>query len=300
MTVDREVFLAEYVGTEIPAIEDMTTAYRGPELPEVDVLCQGGPHHGYVIKDTRRHGIHRFVELGREQEVYVIRESQKQTPQHGHGLTAEEIRQLVGDAPIILEIGCNDGMDTERFLEAMPGAFVYCFEPDPRPAARWIRRLGNHPRAHLTTLAIGAHSGTRILHLSGGDIDSPCNPDRDWDASSSLREPTGHLDRDKQVTFGRHITVGCVGLDDWVPTVGPLLGGPPRPIFIWADVQGAEGELIAGGSRVLSHTAYFYTEFYDIPQYEGQPNLAEICRMLSDSFDLVGLYGSDNALFKHR
>ena len=300
MTVDREVFLAEYVGTEIPAIEDMTTAYRGPELPEVDVLCQGGPHHGYVIKDTRRHGIHRFVELGREQEVYVIRESQKQTPQHGHGLTAEEIRQLVGDAPIILEIGCNDGTDTERFLEAMPGAFVYCFEPHPQPAARWIRRLGNHPRAHLTTLAIGAHSGTRILHLSGGDIDSPCNPDRDWDASSSLREPTGHLDRDKQVTFGRHITVGCVGLDDWVPTVGPLLGGPPRPIFIWADVQGAEGELIAGGSRVLSHTAYFYTEFYDIPQYEGQPNLAEICRMLSDSFDFVGLYGSDNALFQHR
>jgi len=69
------------VGTEIPAIEDMTTAYRGPELPEVDVLCLGGPHHGYVIKDTRRHGIHRFVELGREQEVYLIHANPPAQPQ---------------------------------------------------------------------------------------------------------------------------------------------------------------------------------------------------------------------------
>lgn len=39
--------------------------------------------------------------------------------------------------PVIFDIGCNDGSDAQRFLRLLPGAQLYCFEPDPRPVARF-------------------------------------------------------------------------------------------------------------------------------------------------------------------
>ena len=47
-------------------------------------------------------------------------------------MSVQEIRSLVGDKPVILEIGCNDGQDTQRILIAIPGCLFFAFEPDPR------------------------------------------------------------------------------------------------------------------------------------------------------------------------
>lgn len=33
--------------------------------------------------------------------------------------------------PVILDVGCNDGSDSESFLRLCPEAKLYCFEPDP-------------------------------------------------------------------------------------------------------------------------------------------------------------------------
>lgn len=223
-----------------------------------------------------------------------------EVPHHPAGLSAEEIRGMVGDSPLMLEIGCHDGMDTQRFLDAMPGIELHCFEPDPRPAARWIRQITDK-RAHLYTVAVGASTGLTTLYLSGGDFPSDCNPEHDWDHSSSIRKPTGHLIRDKQVTFGREITVAETTLDEWwFRPFGDSVSCLALPVnFIWADVQGAEGDLIRGGKKVLTQTRYLYTEYYDTPQYEGQPDLSRICALLPRQFELVGLYAG-NALFKRR
>jgi FkbM family methyltransferase len=222
-----------------------------------------------------------------------------EVPHHPAGLSAEEIREMVGDSPLMLEIGCNDGEDTQKFLDAMPGIKLYCFEPDPRPAARWIRRITDK-RAHLYTVAVGAVTGLATFHLSGGDFPSDCNPEHDWDMSSSIHQPTGHLDRDKLVTFGRTIFVQEMTLDEWCWKVLGRFGPYPRFDFLWADVQGAEGDLIRGGRiTLLEHVRYFYTEYYDTPQYEGQPDLSKICALLPRQFELIGLYAG-NALFKHR
>ena len=65
-------------------------------------------------------------------------------------------------------------------------------------------------------------------------------------------------------------------LDTWVKENEiPLID------FIWADVQGAERELIEGGKETLNKkTRYFYTEFSNEELYEDQPTLDEICRLL--------------------
>jgi len=54
----------------------------------------------------------------------------------GDELTALNMFHLIGkESPVILEIGANCGQSTVTFMEQMPSATVYCFEPDPRAIA---------------------------------------------------------------------------------------------------------------------------------------------------------------------
>jgi len=41
-------------------------------------------------------------------------------------------------------------------------------------------------------------------------------------------------------------------------------------------MQGAEGDLIAGGQETVANTHYLYTEYSDDEWYEGQPTLAQL------------------------
>ena len=67
--------------------------------------------------------------------------------------------------------------------------------------------------------------------------------------------------------------------------------------MIWADVQGAEENLIKGGLKTLSHTKYFYTEYEDDELYEGQITLDQIKNLLPN-FKAIGYFGN-NVLFKN-
>jgi FkbM family methyltransferase len=200
-------------------------------------------------------------------------------------LSAEAIRALVGPSPVLLEIGCNDGTDTLKFLEAMPEATVYCFEPDLRAIARFKTKV-NDPRVTLVEAAIGDIDGQATFYPSSGQAPpeqrtpdaAPCLFLDEWDLSGSLRKPTGHLKYSSWTTFPeekRH-PVRVMTLDTWVQTRRDIACID----FVWADVQGAEDALIRGGQFALSMTRYFYTEFYDKPLYEGQVPLKTIQAML--------------------
>jgi hypothetical protein len=62
--------------------------------------------------------------------------------------------------------------------------------------------------------------------------------------------------------------------------------------LIWADVQGAEVDLIAGGKEALKHTRYFYTEYSNTELYEGQINLRQLMALLPD-FHVLRRYEKD-------
>ena len=218
-------------------------------------------------------------------------------------LKAAEIKALVGDSPVILEIGSNEGVDTQRFLDAMPGCRVWCFEPDPRPIARWRERIKD-PRASLIEAAICDKDGMAMFHGSSGTTpggrqspDVYCPVD-DWDLSGSLLAPTGHLDYSRWVTFPAvaHVPVKTLRLDTWALESGFAAAHPDGIDFIWCDVQGAEHLVIEGGRWVLSNTRWFYTEFSNKEMYAGQKNLAELESMLSEAFVLEACY-ANNALF---
>jgi len=218
-------------------------------------------------------------------------------------ITVKEIRNLVGESPIILEVGCNDGTDTLRMITEMPGATIHCFECDPRAIDRFKKLVGNHDQIHLHEMAIADVDGKALFHGSSGQ---PPNAGKnashycflsEWDLSGSLYEPSRHLTYSPWCTFpeDRICEVSVTRLDTWKESHPEI----SRIDFIWCDVQGAEASLILGARKLLSVTQFFYTEFYNDPLYSGQVPLHVLQVMMQENgFLLTGTY-NDNALFRN-
>jgi 2-O-methyltransferase len=207
------------------------------------------------------------------------------------------LKQLLGaDAALILEIGANDGTHTSRFLTDFPSATIYAFEPDPRASAKFKARV-HEPRAHLFECAIGAKDGEAKFHVSSGLPDGmPMNEQKDyplgWDQSGSLRAPKRHTTVWPWVKFETKIKVAVKRLDTWANEYGIKTVD-----LIWADVQGAEGDLIAGGKNTLARTRFLFTEYSNDGLYKGQPTLARLVKLLPN-FSIVRRYPGD-VLFKN-
>lgn len=204
----------------------------------------------------------------------------------GTPITGSALAALLGtDSPTILEIGCNEGDTTRWFLETFAHPAVHCFEPDPRAAARFRRSLGGQPGIALIEAAIGAQEGTATFHMSGGTPQT--GAPHEWDASGSIRRPKEHLVRHPWCTFETTLEVPVRTLDGWrrEARVGDV-------DFIWMDVQGAELDVIAGGTETLARTRFLYTEYSNVELYEGQPSLRRLLRALQ-GFEVLARYPND-------
>ena len=210
-------------------------------------------------------------------------------------LRAEEIRDLVGDSPFMLEIGSHEGADTARFLAAMPGIRLHCFEPEQRAVARFKQAVGDDHRVKLYEKAVADIDGPKPFYASTGRA-----ADReDWDFSGSLHAPTGHLTRSPEIKFKPPVSVPCIRLDSWLAPDQP---GDVAIDFIWADVQGGQRDLIAGGRRTLGMTRYLYIKCHSIPLYDGEPTQANLIEELNGivGFEPLAVYDRENILFRNR
>lgn len=210
-------------------------------------------------------------------------------------LRAEEIRDLVGAAPFMLEIGSHEGVDTARFLAAMPGIRLHCFEPEQRAIVRFKQAVGSDPRVKLYEKAVADVDGPKLFHPSTGRAGGR----DDWDFSGSLHAPTGHLARSPDIAFKPPVSVPCIRLDSWL---APNQHDDAAIDFIWADVQGGQRDLIAGGRRALAMTRYLYIECHSTPLYDGEPTQADLINELNGAigFDPVAVYDNENILFQNR
>jgi 2-O-methyltransferase len=199
------------------------------------------------------------------------------------------------DDPVILDIGCNHGEHTLEFLRLFKASKVYAFEPDPR-ALDGFRSMVKNERAKLFDFAISDKDGTTEFHVSDGLHPWPKWKEvrsTGWDLSGSIKKPKRHLEVYPWCTFNDSITVKTKRLDTWCREEGI-----ESIDFIWADVQGAEENLIKGGQEALNRTRYFYTEFSNQELYEGQISLREIVKLLLD-FEIVYRFSND-VLFKNK
>ena len=65
---------------------------------------------------------------------------------------------------IIIEVGANQGQDTEKFLEK-PENIVYSFEPIPELAFKLWEKHGQNKNFHLITAAIDVENGWKNIKV---------------------------------------------------------------------------------------------------------------------------------------
>lgn len=202
-------------------------------------------------------------------------------------LDIEELRRLIGKKdPVIIEVGANDGHHTRLFLQTFKRAIVHAFEPDERALSK-LRANVYSRRANLYPIAISNTDGKTSFFASGGHPKNWTDDPAGWDGSGSIRRPTGHLEHHPEIIFEEESTVDTMRLDSWASVAQIDVVD-----FMWADVQGAERELILGGLETLSRTRFFYTEYSDEELYEDQIDLAGILQLLPD-FTIERKYPSD-------
>lgn len=214
-------------------------------------------------------------------------------------MNKKEISNIINNlSPVIFEIGCADGIDTNEFiLEFGRDLSIHCFEPDPRNA-KVFKEGGYRP---INPDLSGPIEGTNLIfnECALGNIDGKIKMyQTNTIYSSSLKKPTDNLFSTwNDINIQGEIEVNCLMLDTYVKE---------KKIdfidFIWADVQGAEDYLIEGGLETFSKKVkYFYTEYAKNEQnsyYEKSPDLDRILSLLGNNWILLNDFGSD-VLFKN-
>lgn len=174
--------------------------------------------------------------------------------------------------PIMMEIGQHSGSDTEMLLSHLrvsrkPFRF-FGFEPVPALYNRLTRF--NAPNVQIFEMAIGQIDGEMPLFISDG----PGPNGFRYDCSSSIRKPKNVCQLWPMITFSESKTK-CCRLDTFMQ-----LHNVPRVDFIWADVQGAEIDMIIGMGSRIKDIRSLYTEFDDRELYEGELRLDQITALL--------------------
>ena len=185
--------------------------------------------------------------------------------------------------PTVIELGAHRGNDTVWLRSLCSGAPKYlAVEADPRhyPLLRQIWGF------QMVEAAIASYTGMITLHLSDNDVGVV-------PASSSIRQPLLHQEHWPWCRFDQTIEVPCITLDKLAGRELPI--GPIH--LLWADIQGAERDMIEGGRKTLARTHWLYMEAYECEMYEGQAVRSELLAMLP-GFQLV-MQDAENVLLEH-
>lgn len=176
-------------------------------------------------------------------------------------INATELYALLKPKTVV-NIGAFDCVDAVKFAEL--GCDVQAFEP-------MDVEMHTHPNVKLHRVAVSnADKFTQFFCSDNG-------------CSGSLREPKNHLKIWPRVAFPKKQSVECVKLDTWYQTF-------KKPIdLIFADVNGAEAEMIEGATETLKNTKYLFLEVSDKELYKGQKSMEEIIAMLP-GWKLVAVY----------
>jgi 2-O-methyltransferase len=219
-------------------------------------------------------------------------------------MKTEDIKNLLSDVqrPKIFEIGANNGTNTVEFLKQMPTSLITCFEPDPRAFEQLLANdvVGTGittGRVDALPLAICDHDGIVPFYPSSGTF--PGEGHNQWNKSGSLLKPKEHLKAYPWCRFDRKDSAIGVRLDTFMrgrPTCCPK----GKIDFVWADVQGAELLMIAGGEKTFKNNVHFlYTEYSKVELYEGSPGIDAILALLP-GYDVILDTGGDVLLCNRR
>lgn len=191
-------------------------------------------------------------------------------------INKEYIKELLNkEDPIILDIGCYDGNDSEILSRMFKHPTIFCFEADPKAQKLFENVNKNNIYTILYKCAMGNTNGDVTFYLS---IDAKTKLQSG--NSSSLKLAKNHLKYFSHIEF-ESAHVPCVKLDTWYDEIlkSKIID------FIWADVNGGEEDLILGGINTIKNkTRYLYIEYSDDELWENQIKLQQILDYLPGFF----------------
>jgi FkbM family methyltransferase len=196
------------------------------------------------------------------------------------------------EKPVIFEFGTCDGQHTNimcGILKQMNKKFTYhAFEADYRIVPIFWQNNQNHVNEIIfNNSAIGNTDGIVKFNLSGGEEKREGHFKQAFYGSSSIKKPNKVVEFWPDMTF-EETEVNCYKFDTYYNS-----NVIKNIDFIWADLQGAEGDLIDGGQVALSNTRYLYTEYSNEKLYEGEIGISEIVKKLPGNWSIIEDYGSD-------
>lgn len=198
--------------------------------------------------------------------------------------------------PFVMEFGACDGYHSRIMLDKLQATqkkYRYqLFEPSKDMIKNIANNLqyylGSHSdKVQFFTDAIGNKDGVSDWFQSSGNRVENGQIKDSYYGSSSIRKPMLVTVSWKDMKFEKQ-TCNVSKLDTHLKKHGLE---KDTIDFIWADIQGAEIDLIKGGEEAFKHVKYFYTE-YGKDYYEGALGKEEIISLLPE-FELVEDYAGD-------
>jgi FkbM family methyltransferase len=174
----------------------------------------------------------------------------------------------------VVELGAHRGEEFQWMRTALcPLRRYIAVEADPRS----FEVLAHIPQIEYVNAAIASFDGVTTLHLCDNEAGQA-------KGSSSIHQPTGHLEYFEWCTFDQQVQVPCIQLDTLCRDIAMI-------DLLWVDIQGAERDMIAGGTETLKkRTRYIMIEAEEVEMYEGQALKPELLAMLPD-FEVIEDFG---------
>ena len=188
---------------------------------------------------------------------------------HRDRISYEEIASHLPTAPVIIEAGVANGVNTEEMAHFWSGAVIHGFEPIPKAREMALSRTRNFAdRVFIHPYALGDSSSKLSMHVSGTGEAADTQ-------SSSLLKPTGHLEEYNFVEFKDMLEVDVVTLDDWA-----LQAGVSQVDFMWLDLQGYELKALQGATNLLKSVKVMHIEVSHRPLFENGVLFPELSQWL--------------------
>jgi len=180
----------------------------------------------------------------------------------------------------VVHVGASTGAEVNHYLTSGVEKLVLV-EPIPSIAQGLVERWGTDGRVSIYECACMDYDGEIEFHIA----------DNEGMSSSIYATPNPQMHR---CNFINKIIVPCTPLDGLYEDMNVDL--------LVIDAQGSEDKVLAGAKETLTKTKFIFCEASETPLYEGACTFADVSRILSDQFDLVGTFfnerGTGDALFK--
>ena len=206
----------------------------------------------------------------------------------------ERFKEIISvqDNPFVIEFGACDGCHTRIMLNILnsekPNYIYHLFEPVKDLIEPLIDTLKSNSRVKAFNEAVGSKTGSFTFYESSGGTTKEGVVIDNYYGSSSIRKPKMVLEYYKEMKFAETIC-NSITFDDYL--IRENLSDKIID-FIWADIQGAEVDLILGGKEAFKNVRYFYTEYSDSELYEGEITLENILELMPN-FEIVEDYKGD-------